>query len=326
MYMKKRIEILTIGLIIGGFLLIGLGTVVFLWGEISDVTIKQEINSEKFGQLGDFIGGTVGAFWALAGVLLFYLALKEQRKDIKINQDSLENQVTALNQQIKEFNLQTKELEQTKQVFIEQAETLKIQRFENTFFQLLQFNQEIIDKLWLNNSFSFDPEEQTSYEKRSVLSKSVIILKNCLDTSLKEWTKTTLTSNPSYVDIKIANIDEAYSKLIEAYNDFYFEGIDQLLSHYFRNTYHIFKFIYKSELINEDKKQFYASLARAHLSSDELFLIFYNVLIEGLGKPNFLFLVKEFDLLQNFDFNLVETFDYHKDIYDRELNVVNPIF
>jgi len=34
------------------------------------------------GQFGDFIGGFIGSLFSLAGVILFYVALKEQRKSV----------------------------------------------------------------------------------------------------------------------------------------------------------------------------------------------------------------------------------------------------
>lgn len=75
---------------------------------------SSQINSEKFGQLGDYVGGIVGSLWSLAGVVLFYVALTEQREDIKLNRETLETQVKALHLQIKEFELQTVELEETR--------------------------------------------------------------------------------------------------------------------------------------------------------------------------------------------------------------------
>ena len=83
--------------------------------------------------------------------------------------------------------------------------------------------------------------------------------------------------------------------MIKVYKEFYFDDYKQILSHYFRNVYHIYKFIFTSELIEKTKKQFYASLVRAQLSSDELYIILYNSIHQGLGYPNFLFLIKEFD-------------------------------
>ena len=41
-----------------------------------------DILLDKTGQVGDFIGGLVGSVWAFAGVLLFFLALTIQRKEV----------------------------------------------------------------------------------------------------------------------------------------------------------------------------------------------------------------------------------------------------
>lgn len=51
-----------------------------------DVPIKTDV----FGQFGDIVGGVIGSLWALAGVILFYAGLTEQRKDIQTNQNALE--------------------------------------------------------------------------------------------------------------------------------------------------------------------------------------------------------------------------------------------
>jgi len=44
-----------------------------------------EINIEKTGQFGDFIGGVVGSIWSLTGVLLFFATLRLQSREFKEN-------------------------------------------------------------------------------------------------------------------------------------------------------------------------------------------------------------------------------------------------
>ena len=155
--------LLWIGLIL---FIIGIG--LFLYKE--SLNIDTQVNAEKIAQLGDFIGGIVGSLWSLAGVILFYVALTEQRKDIQINRDALNAQVSAFNQQIQEFELQRTELTETRKVFEEQSETLKIQRFENTFFQLLTLHHELVDKL---NFSKVSVHRNVAMEKREVLYKSL---------------------------------------------------------------------------------------------------------------------------------------------------------
>jgi uncharacterized membrane protein len=127
-----------------GIGLSAIGIIIFLWNFkfISD----ENVDSEKIGQFGDYFGGIIGSIWSLAGVILFYVALQEQRKDIEINR-------TALEKQIEEFSLQRVELSETRKIFEEQAETLKVQRFENTFFQLLNLHHEIVNNLYLEIDF-----------------------------------------------------------------------------------------------------------------------------------------------------------------------------
>lgn len=298
-----------------GFILFFGGILLFSWDE--NFNLSTSLNTSKFSGFGDFIGGTIGSIWSLAGVILFYVALTEQREDIKINREALKAQVTALNQQIKEFELQRFELEETRKVFEEQGETLKVQRFENTFFQLVQLHHEIIEKL------SFDRRDinygYSEIEKREIISKGVQDLLNKIVQS-NRIAKQNESGGIEYIPNKPENLEVAKQRLYEVYRDFYFNDYKQLLSHYYRNVYHIFKFIFTTDLIGKDKKQFYATLMRAQLSSDELLLIAYNSMIPDLGYPNFLFLIMEYDILQNFDFNLILQHKYHKDIYEEAKN------
>lgn len=304
-----------------GLFLFIVGIVIFLYRE--SIGFSTKVDATKVAQFGDFIGGVVGSLWSLAGVILFYVALTEQRKDIEINRDTLKAQVSALNQQIEEFELQRAELSETRKVFQEQSETLKIQRFENTFFQLLSLHHELVDKLNFNRTGLFGQKEML--EKRGVLSKAFEDLENKFKYSNHFWETDEFEEEKSKLNIP-ETIEVAENRMIKTYKEFYFNDYKQILSHYFRNVYHIFKFIFTSELIQKSKKQFYASLVRAQLSSDELYIILYNSLHQGLGYPNFLFLIKEFEIMQNFDFRIVEKHPYHKEIFDFKIKDINPTF
>lgn len=304
-----------------GVLLFFIGIIIFIWKE--SFTTSSQIDSEKIGQFGDFIGGLIGSIWSLAGVILFYVALTEQREDIKINRDALKAQVEALNHQIKEFELQRIELAETRKVFQEQSATLRIQRFENTFFQLLSLHHELVDKLNFDKSLGSGGIKYLT--KRGVISEAFNDL-NIRINNENSSGKKNATGEIIWFPNEPESIELAKERLNTAYRNFYFEDYRQILSHYFRNIYHIFKFIYKSKLIEPDKKQFYASLVRAQLSSEELFLIFYNIIIDGLGYPNFMFLSKQFDLMQNFDFKLILKYKFHINIYDELITSVNPEF
>ena len=81
-----------------------------------------------------------------------------------------------------------------------------------------------------------------------------------------------------------------------AYNKFHQEHQFRI-GHYFRNLYQILRFINDSRARDEDKK-LYGRLVRAQLSSNELFLLFYNCLSE-VGVEKFKPLVEKFAMLQH---------------------------
>lgn len=80
--MKKRIERIAWTLIIFGLIII----IVFLLKSYSDgykITKESITDYEVTGQFGDFIGGVVGTFFALAGTLLIFLTFREQTNENK---------------------------------------------------------------------------------------------------------------------------------------------------------------------------------------------------------------------------------------------------
>ncbi|MBL0294060.1 MAG: hypothetical protein IPQ04_07295 [Saprospiraceae bacterium] len=60
-----------LAIVIIGIILFFNGEELFQW--------DKEIKADKVAQLGDFVGGVAGALWALAGVILFYVALEKQK-------------------------------------------------------------------------------------------------------------------------------------------------------------------------------------------------------------------------------------------------------
>ena len=94
---------------------------------------------------GDFVGGVVGTLLAFTAAILYYVALREQRKDVKNNQQSLSLQTKALEQQIEEFKQQRGELEETRKVYERQTELMELQssimkqqQFESSFYSMLR--------------------------------------------------------------------------------------------------------------------------------------------------------------------------------------------
>lgn len=119
--------------------LIFTGAIVFFWSGLTG-NIEGNLDTERIARYGDFIGGVVGSLWALGGMFLVYLGLKDQREDIKLNKD-------ALKAQIEEFKLQKLELEETRKVFEKQTKNLELQQFEVTFFNLITLINKQVEEI-----------------------------------------------------------------------------------------------------------------------------------------------------------------------------------
>lgn len=162
----KAIIIIASSLIL---VLIPLGFI-FLYSE------TYHIKHDKLGTFGDFFGGTVGAFWSLGAMILFYLALTQQREDFLTNKEALLKQIEALNLQSEEFKLQREELRESRKVFSEQAKTLKQQRLESLYFSLLNLynhNLENLNSSVASKNYFKDFKEK--FEKSSLNSSSNLI-------------------------------------------------------------------------------------------------------------------------------------------------------
>ncbi|MCC3817976.1 putative phage abortive infection protein [Vibrio parahaemolyticus] len=216
--------------------------VMFLWNEQIDTNV--EIDNGKFGTFGDFFGGVFGSMWSLAGVVLFYLALKEQRSDFKTNSNALIKQIEALEIQTDEFKLQREELTQTRNVFVEQSKILKQQRFENTYFSLLDLFSSIVSDL--NNR---SPNGDFFGEIKSDLNKKSCPLPSSNRNAIREH----------YVDV--------YREIISEKS--------QSSAHYFKLFYRILKLIDDSD-IDEADKFLYMKILRSQLSEQSLLITYYN--------------------------------------------------
>ncbi len=305
-----------------GLILLGIGFLLFIWNE-SFFGSNQEIDSEKIGQFGDFVGGIVGSIWALAGVILFYVALTEQRGDMATNREVLKTQVNALEQQIQEFRLQREEIELTRTVFEEQSRTLKIQQFESTFFNSLNLLNNIIENIVYTdnpkvekknfNSPAFpQPDRAKSYYGRDSFEFFFEEFRSKYFRRINKEIKNFIGYEENERNIPKEIIEECTQI---AYVNFFTEHQSHL-GHYFRTLYNIIKLVKEKSPTNA---KYYTNLVRAQLSSYEHLLLFYNCWSE-FGSDKFKPLIIEFSLLDNMPKSLLlekshESF-YPQEAYD----------
>lgn len=253
-----------------------LGILIFIVSYIlfqhnEDYNSNFKINSEKFGDFGSFLSGVVGTVWALVSVILFYLTLRLQRKELSLQRSELE--------------LTRNELQGQKDQMIQQNKTLLVQQFENTFFQLLNVHTSIVNSMDLRR---VQDKSSVISEGRDCFKTFHKTLRTCITNTVDEKGQIVILANGGTV-----------TDAIRGYDKFYEENQNNL-GHYFRNLYHIVKFIDNSEIEN---KKTYSSFVRAQLSSHELAILFYNC-ISHHGKK-FKPLVEKYALLKNMNKVLV---------------------
>ena len=110
---EKWILRVIIGTLILGFA--GIIITIFIFYFRNHLSISQDLAFNKLDAFGQFIGGFIGTIFTFAATILIWLTYKTQKE----------------------------ELSQTVEIAKKQSWTLKIQQFENTYFNLLE-------NLWQN--------------------------------------------------------------------------------------------------------------------------------------------------------------------------------
>lgn len=213
----------------------------------------------RWGAMGDFFGGTLNPIFGFIGLFALLLTIAIQNKELSNSTRELRTSARALN---------------------EQSSSLKIQNFENTFFQLLGLHNNIVSDMFVGEADSADK----GLNGRDCFK----IIYDYFEIYYKRKNKYAEDKN-NYLAI----IEEAY--------DEFFISQQADIGHYFRNLYTIVKFVDNSEV--ENKKQ-YVSILRAQLSSYELSLLFYNCLW-SVGRKKFKALIERYELLENMNINLL---------------------
>ena len=119
---------------------IAIAVCLFVWGcgavltRLYAVNCASTFDNETAGLFGDSFGAVNALISALAfaGVIVTF---RLQRKELDLQRH--------------ELNLQYQELKAQRDEFAQQNMTLKLQRFENTFFNMMQLQQQIVNDLHL---------------------------------------------------------------------------------------------------------------------------------------------------------------------------------
>lgn len=205
-------------LVYASWLAIGLAFGIWLWTYLH-FHLKGGMDFHKIGPLGDWVTGLTAPFLSVAGFLMIYAAFRQQASDTQ-----------------------------------SAREEFSIQRFESTFFQLIQLYHQHVNSI------------QQSYAQKAK----------------EEF----FEAAHRYLKKQISNSQDP-EKIQEAYVHFYRKHFNYI-DHFVRHILFTLNFVHHNQVFSDLKdadqeRERYLGILRAQLSTEELFLLFYHTLCDPTG-------------------------------------------
>lgn len=278
-----------------------IGFVLFVMMLSAFVVIKLIGDWEQRGQFGDLFGVVNALFSGLAFAGLI-ITIRQQHLDLKYQREAIEQTNQEMQNQTIEFDKQNK--------------TMRIERFENTFFKMLEVQQSIVNDLYAGDSHSQWVDEnsadgvyskkeipiQDEYRGRNLFYYVFIMCNHAIENSFLDGT--TMVSG-------LSNVIKRRGK--ERFDDYM---TTTMFDHYFRHLYTILRFISENEWLGADKQYKYATFVRATLSRYELIMLYYN----GFFHPKMKKMMERYCLLNNIRKDLLPmSYEYY--VFLREQGV-----
>ena len=248
---------------------------------------------EQRGQFGDLFG-TINAFFSGLAFVGLIITIRQQHKDLEYQRQAIEQTNQEMQSQTDEFN--------------KQNETMKIERFENTLFKMLEVQQSIVNDLYAADSHTewVKEDDSNSYgiKAKEVLSKDEYRGRNlfyyvfCL---CEHRIEKKIHSETNSV-WGLSDVIKFMGK--KCFDDYM---TTTMFDHYFRHLYTILKFISVNEWLGEEKQYQYATFLRSTLSRYELVMLYYN----GFFHPKMKKMMERYSILNNIRKDLLPmSFEY----------------
>lgn len=257
--------------------------VLAVWG-LSWWLINKNIDcSTERGTFGDMFGAVNALFSGLAFAGLI-VTLLYQKEELKLQREELRETRNELNAQKLEFQ--------------EQNKTMKRQRFENTFFNMLSLQQEIIANL--------SYEYYASPNIRPLNIPEEIFYKGAPKGQLHGRETFEGIYKHAIIEYNGARHADGIIKILKhnGYIAYPVISVTTRFDHYFRHLYHIYKFVDTSDLIEDSERYDYACIIRSQLSDYELVMMFYNCLTAN-GRDKFKPLIEKYAVFNNLRLELL---------------------
>lgn len=262
-----------------GSVFISISFAFFKWNHpIQIFDNKHTIDNELFGTYGDFVGGVLGSIFTLVSILLVIKTFKEQQKVSNQNE-----------------------------------EQLKIQRFNDLFFELLRLYQSEVSELCGQKEY-LDPSIHRRKDE------------DIIQKEIKYNDKDFFDIEREHIQRKYRN-RKIYEKnrkaAVSYYMLFYIENSTKIGA-YFRTLYRIYDLIDNSDLQEASKKN-YLKIMRAQLTDSELFFIRYNAMT--YYGSNFISYINKYHILKHLPpFELLEFKDWWGSLDNIERMGINILY
>ncbi|WP_429236137.1 putative phage abortive infection protein [Aeromonas salmonicida] len=213
------------------------------------------IGKSSFGEWGDFFGGVLNpllTFLTFMGLLLTIILQNKELRQARV------------------------EARRSADALVSQNKTIEKQSFEQTVFNMLGLQQQIINSIDL-----FETNTQRTTAGR-----------DCFEVFYNRFEKSAKNSGVNFHG-EICDLEKEQQRINNAWRVFW-KTHQSELGHYFRYLYNIIRFI--------DEKKYdtatYMRIVRAQLSDQELLILFYNCLSVH-GQEKFKPLVETYALFDN---------------------------
>ena len=253
------------------------------WG-LSWWLINKNIDcSTERGTFGDMFGAVNALFSGLAFAGLI-VTLLYQKEELKLQREELAQTREELKGQREEFE--------------EQNKTMKRQRFENTFFNMLSLQQEIVANL------SYEYYASPNIRPHNIPEE--IFYKGAPKGQLHGRETFEGIYKHAIIEYNGARHADGIIKILKqnGYIAYPVISVTTRFDHYFRHLYHIYKFVDTSDLIEDSERYDYACIIRSQLSDYELVMMFYNCLTAN-GRDKFKPLIEKYAVFNNLRLELL---------------------
>lgn len=200
--------------------------------------------------------------------------------------------------------LQKKELEETRDVFVEQSKTMEMQRFENTFFNMVGLHIRSMEEMKIEDELDIDYVEDTDNDVAPSLIKGYESM---------EYLYSKLESFFSDFDDE-ENAEEQLAKIKEAFNFLSVElNHGKVIAIWLKSIGLVMELIERRKIIH---KEYYAAVFSTQMSDKERLFLFYYCLSKIDEDDSFVNLTLGLGLFKNI--KLTEVFNNNHDaIYNR---------